>query len=359
MTDMKVARGGVKRKQPTAADEAKFPLASVVLDTVAAYVATTSASLLLLPVSGRKVALQLPRGATAPGSTSVLRSFAGSKATLMLSGLRFSSTALLPPPLSTLVSYFGSILLRGAVIRAQSGVFSVARTQLPKLTSARGLTALWVAHMTRDLPFLVLETYALTALSLQRLRVSKKRALEDLVSPSSGQENPRVRGRPGIQVGDAVIAGGLAGVLTVPLDLLHTRMFVAGRPSLLRISRAMFRLARRRGLLGTTLAVGSGSGSGLYIAECMAKPITQVSIYAVVRAAFVATLLRYKMRNELKTVQTAPPTNLIVTKDSAWTTCLGRVWAKETKFINTSRAGQNSTEHHHTVAAWPECIKST
>lgn len=306
--DMKNARG-TKRKEPTAADEAKYPLASVVLDTAAAYVATTCASLLLLPVSGRKVALQLPCGAAAPGSASALRSFAGSKATLMLSGLRFSSTALLPPPLSTLASYFGSVPLRGAVIRAQSGVFSVARTQLPKLTSARGIAALWAAHVTRDLPFLVAETYALTALSLQRFRVAKKRAAEDAMNPTSKTENPRVRGRPGIQIGDAVIAGGLAGVLTVPLDLLHTRMLVAGKPSLLRTSRAIFRLAKRRGLLATASAVGSGSGSGLYVAECMARPITQVSIYAVVRAAFVATWLRYKMHHELKTVYTASLTN--------------------------------------------------
>lgn len=307
--DTKIARGtkgGTKGKEPTAADEAKYPLASAVLDTVAAYIATTSASLLLLPVSGRKVTLQLPCGAAAPGPASALRNFAGTKATLMLSGLRFSSTALLPPPLSTLASYFGSIPLRGAVIRAQSGVFSVARTQLPKLTSARGLAALWVAHMTRDLPFLAVETYALTALTLQRLRVAKKRAAEDLVNPPSNTENPRVRGRPGIQIWDAVIAGGLAGVLTVPLDLLHTRMLVAGKPSLLRTTQAMFRLARRRGILATTMAVGSGSGSGLYVAECMAKPITQVSIYAIVRAAFVATWLRHKMRDGSEAVVTAP-----------------------------------------------------
>lgn len=294
-----------KAKRPTTADEGKYPVASVVLDTVAAYVATTMASLLLLPVSGRKVALQLPGGAAPARAAGAVRNFAGARATLVLNALRFSTTALLPPPLSSLAAYVASVPLRGAVVRAQSGALAAARTQIPRLTSVRGLAALWVAHVARDLPFLIVETYTLTALSLQRMRVAKMRAAEELVRPASVKaENPRIRGRAGIQIGDAVIAGALAGVLTVPLDLLHTRMIVAGKPSLLRTSRAMFRLARQRGPLGVAMAAKSGSGAGLYMAECMAKPVAQVSIYAVVRAAFVATWLRYKMRHESEIPQT-------------------------------------------------------
>jgi hypothetical protein len=293
--------GSVKRKRPTAADESRFPVASVVLDILAAYTATALASLLLLPVSSRKVCLHLPRGASALTRPEQFRNFAGGKAALGETALRFGSTALLPPPLSSLVGYLGSIPLRGAVVRAQSGVFAAARTSLPKLTSLRGFSALWAAHVVRDLPFLLVETYTLTAMALGRIRVAKRVAMNtagnEKVSTNT-QVSPAPGRRGGIQIWDAVLAGAVAGVFTVPLDLLHTRVIVAGRPSIARTSMAVVRLAKRRGL---PAAVMTSTGAGLYIAECMAKPVAQLAIYAGVRATYVATWLRFRMRNEVET----------------------------------------------------------
>jgi hypothetical protein len=315
-----------RHARPTAADEKRYPKASIVLDSLSGYLAATLASLVLLPLSQRKIHLQLPRGTPILGQSALLDSFAGGRATLGESALRFASTALVPPPVSTLVAYLGSIPLRGAVVRAQSGAFATARTCLPKLTSMRGLTAVWRAHVLRDVPFLFFETYALTSMVLGRAHVNRRAAEQAApasaasaasagsgrnsdafqsrqdraqTQPAEGQERQQrvVTGRRGgINMGDAVLAGTIAGVLTVPLDLLHTRMLVSGRPSALRTAKAAFRLARQRGPLHCLQARG---GALLYVAECMAKPVARVAIYSACRALLVSSWLNWKMRDEV------------------------------------------------------------
>lgn len=296
-------------RQPTAADEQRYPRASRILDSLSAYVSTTLASLVLLPLSVRKVGLQLPRGQ--PHGVALVDSFAGARATLGDSALRFGSSALLPPPLSNLVAYLGSIPLRGAVLRAQSGTFAAARSALPKLTSLRGFSAVWRATILRDIPFLCIETYALTAMVLGRARVKeaariekasavvsrggkRKKAARVEQQDEQRQAGPDEGRRGGIEPRDAVLAGTIAGIFTVPLDLFHTRMLVSGRPSAIRTSRAVFRLSKRRGPISL---IRANRGPTLYIAECMAKPVAVLTIYTLCRALFVSSWLHYKMRS--------------------------------------------------------------
>lgn len=302
------APSGRPPRRASAADEQLYPRASRVLDALSAYASMTLASLALLPISVRKVARQLPRGR--PRGARGVASFAGARATLGDSALRFASSALLPPPLSNIAVYLGAIPLRGAVVRAQSGTFAAARSALPRLTSLRGLGAVWRATIVRDLPFLFVETYALTAIVLGRARAQEEARVERTSAKvSSGgrqkkvsqeelleQQRQAVRDkgrRGGIEPRDAVFAGTIAGFLTVPLDLLHTRMLVSGKPSAIRTSRALFRLARQRGPISLLRSPG---GAKMYIAECMAKPVAVLTVYTVCRALLVSSWLQYKMR---------------------------------------------------------------
>lgn len=270
---------------PVAADESRYPRASAALAALAAYTATVSSSLLLLPLSRAKLFAHLPLR-IAPKSA-----FAGAHATLAEAGATLAATALLPQPVSALVSYAASVPLRAAALRTQAGSFVAARAFK---------SGVWKAHMLRDAPFLVVETCVLAALVLGRARARSVRDMEKLQrgDPVPLNSLGKRERRGGIETQDAVFAGGVAGLVTVPLDFVRTRLLISGKPSVMRTVKGVMRLGTRRGF--EPFLARRSAGASMYVADCMVRPVARVVVYAVVRATLVSAWLKWKMEKEAK-----------------------------------------------------------
>jgi hypothetical protein len=290
MTTAPASPSSTRRPTPSPSDEARYPRASAALAAVSVYVATAFSSLSLLPLTLRKTLSYLPAPPRPPPP------FSGARATLSESALRFAMTAVLPAPFSALAAHIGAVPLQAAALRAQAG------GALRAARGVRGLRAAWAAHVLRDLPFTCVEAYALSALVLSGIEAAARPAKINSLEAVNRTQDPESAARTlkrqgGIDARDAVLAGGFAGLATVPLDFLRTRLLVAARPSVSRTVRATVRLARRQGA-AMFLAGAVGTGPRLYLAECMVRPIAFLTIYTATRAFLVSSWLTWKTRTE-------------------------------------------------------------
>lgn len=292
--------------------EARYPRISMAVEALSMFAATTLGSLVLLPLSLRKTMLQLPRMAghvfARSASSSFQANFVGTKATLLEAVVKMGSSFVIPPPASFVATYLAVVPLRGAISRAQSGV-AAFRTALPKVASRGGLFSVWSAHLVRDLPQTLLEAVIISHLVYRKPENVEQRKSARHTIDEGYMENGN--GKTGIRVGpirqgtkaargphavDSAIAACISAVLTTPLDLLRTRLLVSGRPSAVRTSRAIAAMVKRKGLS----PFFSSPRSYLYIAECVARPLSHLVIYTTIRALLMTIWLQRVKKEEDK-----------------------------------------------------------
>jgi hypothetical protein len=281
---------------PSPADEASYPRASMILNVISVYLSTAAASLLLLPLTLRKTLAQLP-ASSRPGTGA----FTGARASMAESALRFCSTALLPPPFSSLAAYVGAVPLQAAAVRAQASARVLPRT-LPRIVAVRGMFAAWASHTLRDLPFTCIEAFALSTFVLAGIEAANRPVRLDSLDAVNRANTPaetrsaKLKKNGGIVARDTVLAGAIAGIATAPLDFVRTRLLVSARPSIRRTAIATVRLARAQGPR-IFLSRATGTGTRTYLLECMARPVAFLTIYTVTRAFMVSNWLTWKMRS--------------------------------------------------------------
>lgn len=327
-------------------EEKKYPRMSRMVEGIALYVSSTGASMVLLPISVRKTFAQVPRAYLArsvlspldarsfqSGLNAVARNFSGASSVMAETAVRFAATLVLPPPVAALVTYLCAVPIQSRIVRAQALLSAPLRARRwpSVMLSRRGLGAVWKSHILKDFPFTCIEAYVLAAIVLRSGRRGKQsadqqapgatRAIADAppssfksrrrekrrntpsnekassnnksqgnkTSPSSGPQDGRVHPV------DAIIAGTVAGVLTSPMDAIRTRMLISTHPSLRRTSTAMIRSMRIRGVSRTLIP----RGAGYHIAECIARPLAFLALYAGCRASLMTAFLHWRRSAEV------------------------------------------------------------